>query len=45
MVGLKIKSRPFFIPNINNMIKYTSKRSSLSIRKLISYPRQFLTLD
>lgn len=43
--ALRIKVNSFLMDKVNYMIKYTSNRTRLAVRKLTSFPAQILTLD
>jgi hypothetical protein len=43
--AIKIKVTSILSDNINTMIKYTSNRTRLAVRKLTFFPAQILTLD
>lgn len=43
--AIKIKVTSILSDNVNTMIKYTSNRTRLAVRKLTFFPAQLLTLD
>ena len=43
--ALRVKVNSILIEKVNHMIKYTSNRTRLAVRKLTFFPSQILTLD
>jgi len=43
--ALRIKVNSFLMDKVNHMIRYTSNRTRLAVRKLTFFPSQILTLD